>query len=447
MAILDKAASDPCAKMSGLALDYCRSGSKGGGSKCTDIPGPAKDLCESGGAGGGGSGITDSASEEVKRLADSLIGTLKSLIASKRSWAPHDATSGLYKPFLELGQHLAVAIFVCVIVVCALTAWQGVPRLRQMGASTGSALVAVAGMAAVPGAVALLNRAISAAFSAAFDSDETTLFGAISHDMESGADAKNPLAILIIISALVVALAFAALVFLTRNLGILAFVCMAPLVLASMARSGDVSAVRAWAQRLLGLMFCPFALLLVAPFVKAAQGSLVVDAVLLVAADALMLRMIFHGVPYVGPRVAGAIRELVERHTTNPIGHAMVRAGVPKVYEQENSPRGHRTVETPGRAMHQDRGVLYAAYGVKQRERSPRLTTESAIANAQREAGRSAQISQARREAREAAGYPTPRRTAASASADAAGGQPPQVPSRPAQAPAARPRPPEPRNQ
>ncbi|MCA1223173.1 hypothetical protein [Streptomyces sp. 8L] len=450
------AAGDPCAKLTGLALDYCRSGTHSGGTDhCANIPGPAKALCESGGAGGGGGGTLGNADSWLQGLVHSLIKTLTELVAPGSTWAPQKASGGVYTPFMWLGQHLAVAIFVCVVVVCALTAWQGAPRLRQMGASMGSALVAVAGMAAVPGAVALLNRAVSASFSAMFDSDESSLFGAITRDMEHGADAQNPLAILIILGALVIALGFAALVFLTRNLGILAFVCMAPLVLASLARSGDTSALRAWAQRLLGLMFCPFALLLVAPLVKAAQGALVGDAVLLVAADALMLRMIFHGVPYIGPRVAGAVRELVERHTTHPVGHAVVRAGVPRVYEQENAPRGHRTVETPGRAVHQDRGVLFAAYGIKQRERSPRLTTESAVANATREAGRSAQISQARREARAAAtGSPTPElRTTPPGGGNGGGGQPTPASgntapasNRMSPAPAARPTPPGPRN-
>ena len=91
--------------------------------------------------------------------------------------------------------------------------------------------------------------------------------------MESGADSGNPLAILIIIAVLCVALAFAGLVFITRQLGILAFVCMAPLVFASLARGGDTSAVQAWAQRLLGLMFAPFALLLVSPFVALVKGA------------------------------------------------------------------------------------------------------------------------------------------------------------------------------
>ncbi|MCA1219274.1 energy-coupling factor transporter transmembrane protein EcfT [Streptomyces sp. 8L] len=403
--------TESCDLLHGLVKDYCehKKGGSAGKDPCSGLPGPAKDLCESGHGGGGGStGITGGASGHVEDLAMSLIKTLSNLVAPGHTWAPEKASSGVYAPFLWLGQHLAVAIFLSVVVVCAMTAWQGEPRLRQMGASTGAALAAVAGMAAVPGVVLLLNKAINSAFTTAFNSNETTLFGAIQRDMENGADANNPLATLIIISALVVALAFATLVFLTRNLGILAFVCIAPLVLASLARSGDTSAVRAWGQRLLGVMFCPFALLLVSPFVQFAKGSLVVDSVLLVAADALMLRMIFHGIPYIGPRVAGAARELVERHTTNRLGHMVVRAGVPTVYEQENSPRGYRTVQTPGRAVHQDRGVLFAAYGIRQRERSPRLTTASAITQATREAGRSAQISQARRDARAAAGFPAP---------------------------------------
>ena len=91
-----------------------------------------------------------------------------------------------------------------------------------------------------------------------------------------------------------------------------------------------------------------------------------VDAVLLVAADALMLRMIFHGVPYFGPRIAGAARSLVEAGPTTRWRGPCVRAGAPDVYEQENVPRGPRTVDTPGRAMSQDRGVLFAAYGIEQ---------------------------------------------------------------------------------
>ncbi|GAA3753934.1 hypothetical protein [Streptomyces tremellae] len=448
MAYLSDKAVGSCDKLSGLVKDYCeskhRAGGSGAGDPCSGIPGPVKDYCESkgGGAGGGSSGITGNASNYVADLVDRLSKTVMKLIAPGHTWAPQKATSGLYAPFLWLGQHLAVVILLCVVVVCALTAWQGAPRLRQMGASTGAALVAVAGMAAVPGVVALLNRAVSAAFVAAFGSDEMSLFGNIRSDMSRGADSKNPLAILIILSALVVALAFAVLVFITRNLGILAFVCMAPLVLASLARSGDTSGIKMWAQRLLGLMFCPFALLLIAPFAKMAHGSLVVDAVLLVAADALMLRMIFHGVPYIGPRVAGAARELVELHTTNRVGHAVMRAGVPSMYEMENAPRGHHTVATPGRALHQDSGVLFAAYGVKRHERAARLTTTSAVANATREAGRSAQISQARREARAAAGLPAPgRRPPAPERDGAAGGQGPQDPA--ARPPTPRPAPPQ----
>ncbi|MER5512762.1 hypothetical protein ABT052_47065, partial [Streptomyces sp. NPDC002766] len=297
---------------------------------CDKIWGPGKAYCERdpGSNGPPGTG-TGGASDHVRALADSLIKKINGLIAPGHGWAPAKSNSTLYEPFLWLGQHLAIAIFVCVVVVCALTAWQGVPRLKQMGASTGWTLVAVAGMASVPGAVLLLNQAVSSAFTAAFSSNDTTLFGTISTDMQHGADSGNPLAILIIFAALVVALAFAALVFLTRQLGILAFVCMAPLVLASLARGGDTSAVKTWAMRLLGLMFAPFALLLVSPFVKLAQGSLVVDAVLLVAADALMLRMIFHGVPYFGPRVARAARSYVESKTPSPLAHAVVRAGVP----------------------------------------------------------------------------------------------------------------------
>ncbi|MGW3698733.1 hypothetical protein ACWECR_38605 [Streptomyces sp. NPDC005056] len=380
---------------------------------CALIKGIAKKMCENnwepeGGGGGessdtGGGGLTQGASEHVKDLAEALIRTLRGLLAPKSGWAPETADNPVYAQFLWLGQHLAVAILVCVIVVCALTAWQGAPRLKQLGASTGWTLAAVAGMASVPGVVMLLNRAVASAFTTAFDSDQSTFLGTISDDLGQGADAGNPVAILIIISALVVALAFAALVFMTRQLGILAFVLMAPLVLASLARGGDTSAVRAWAMRLLGLMFAPFALLLVSPFVQMVKGSLVMDAVLLVAADALMLRMIFHGVPYVGPKFAGAARGFVESRTTNPLARAVVRAGSPDFYEQENQPRMPRTVDTPGRAAHQDRGVLFAAYGIKQKQRSSRLTTESAIDKTRREAPRNQQLVEARRAARAAA--------------------------------------------
>ncbi|MFF4845531.1 hypothetical protein [Streptomyces collinus] len=375
---------DPCALIKGPGRAYCEQDNTGGGPPGT----------------GGGGGITGNAADNVKNLANSLLKTLKGLVAPKDTWAPAKADNWVYEQFLWLGQHLAVAIFICVVVVCALTAWQGAPRLKQMGASTGWTLAAVAGMASVPGAVMLLNRAVSAAFTVAFDSNEATLFPVIRQDLKHGADAGNPLAKLLIIAALVVALGFATLVFMTRQIGILMFVCMAPLVLASLARGGDTSAVKQWAQRLLGLMFAPFALLLVSPFVKLAQGSLVVDSALVIAADAIMLRMIFHGVPYFGPKVAGVARAFVENHTSNPLARAVVRAGSPDVYERENTPRGPRTVDTPGRAMSQDRGVLFAAYGVKQQQRPARLTTESAIAQARLNAARNARLRQARAAAR-----------------------------------------------
>ncbi|WP_413751719.1 hypothetical protein NRF20_00065 (plasmid) [Streptomyces sp. R-74717] len=410
---------------------------------CEKLKGPARAYCEgegidppSSGSGSGG-GITEGASDHVKDLADSLINTLKGLLASKKAWAPETSENWLYQQFLWLGQHLAIAILVCVIVVCALTAWQGAPRLKQLGASTGWTLAAVAGMASVPGVVMLLNQAVNSAFTTAFDSDQSTLLKAISKDLEKGADA-NPVGILIIISALVVALAFAALVFMTRQLGILAFVLMAPLVLASLARGGDTSAVRAWAMRLLGLMFAPFALLLVSPFVQMVSGSLAMDAVLLVAADALMLRMIFHGIPYFGPKIAGAARSFVESRTTNPLARAVVRAGAPDFYEQENNPRMPRTVDTPGRAAHQDRGVLYAAYGINQKQRSSRLTTQSAIDKTQREAPRTQQLIDARRAARAAAAQtntPGPRPSRSGAGPSPRPGANPNRPTRPGSTP------------
>ncbi|MFD4144450.1 hypothetical protein [Streptomyces sp. NPDC058572] len=384
---------------------------------CDDIKGPARKYCDNDGSGppdvgpsdpGDSGGILGEASGNVKKLADSLIEKIEGLVAPDKVWAPKDPDNGIYQPFLWLGQHLAVAIFVCVVVVCALTAWQGTPRLKQMGASTGWTLAAVAGMASVPGAVMMLNTAVSAAFKKAFNSDESTLFTTISEDLKEGIDSGNPLGLVIIIAALVVALAFAALVFMTRQLGILVFVCMAPLVLASLARGGDMRAVKKWAMRLLGLMFAPFALLLVSPLVKAFGGDLVMDAVLLVGADVLMLRMIFHGVPYFGPRVAGSARALVERNTSNPLARAVMRAGAPDVYERENIPRGPRTVDTPGRAMSQDRSVLFAAYGGRPADRTPRLTTESAVDKAQREAPRNQRLIEARRQARAAAQPQTP---------------------------------------
>ncbi|MET9366102.1 hypothetical protein ABZX93_35100 [Streptomyces sp. NPDC006632] len=381
---------------------------------CSLLYGQAKQLCESG-AGGGtpspdggggsgapGSGVANGASEHIKDLANSLIKTIEGLVAPKDAWAPKDAQSSMYQPFMWLGSNLAVAIFTCVVVVCALTAWQGMPRLRQLGVSTASTLVAIVAMGSIPGIVMMLNRAVSAAFTQAFDSNESTLFGAIRNDLVRGADSGNPVGILVIMSALVVALAFAALVFVTRQPGILVFVCLGPLVWASFAR-GDISAVQKWAMRLLGLMFAPFALLAAAPFVQLVQGSLVMDGVLLVAVDVIMLRMVLHGVPWIGPRVAGATRAYVERQTSNPLVHAAVRAGVPDMAEQESVPRGPRIVPTPGRAMSQDARTLARAFGVSQPSRPGRLTTESAVAQTRRDAARSAAILAARRQARAAA--------------------------------------------
>ncbi|MFF0142376.1 hypothetical protein ACFYRN_38795 [Streptomyces sp. NPDC005227] len=380
---------DPCDLLKGTpGYEFCRSDNQGGGH-----------------SGAGGSGLTGDATDNVSKLANSLITKINELTAPKDGWAPKSADNPVYQQFLWLGQHLAVAIFVCVVVVCALTAWQGAPRMRQMGASTGWTLAAVAGMASVPGVVMLLNRAISSAFKVMFATDETTLFGAISQDMKTGADA-NPIGKLLMIAALVVALAFAALVFMTRQIGILVFVCMAPLALASLARGGDTSAVKAWATRLLGLMFAPFALLLLSPFVKLAQGSLAVDATLLVAADALMLRMIFHGVPWFGPRVASGARAFVENRTDSRLAHAVVRAGAPDVYERENAPAKLRTVDTPGRAIHQDRGVLLASYGITQRQRGGQLTTASTITQVRERAGRSTALTAEHKRIREAGASP-----------------------------------------
>ncbi|MFE6788211.1 hypothetical protein ACFVFF_38820, partial [Streptomyces sp. NPDC057680] len=363
---------------------------------CDAIRGQARKLCEmqdditptnpeDSGAPPGSGGTTVGASEHVKDLANWLLDAIQGLLAPKTAWAPESASSQLYAPFLWLGQHLAVAIFVCVVVVCGLTAWQGVPRLRQMGASTGWTLAAVAGMASVPGIVTLLQKAVSAAFTEAFDSNESTFFVIIRKDLETGGDA-HPLGLLIIIAALCVALALAALVFAVRQPAILVFVCMAPLVMASLARGGDMSAVKKWAGRMLGLMFAPFALLILLPFVPLVRGELAMDVVLLVAADVIMLRMIFHGVPYIGPRVAGAARAAVERNTDNRVVRAVVRAGVPDTAEQENIPRGPRSVDTPGRAVSRDRNALLAAYGIRTVNQPGRLTTESAAARVRADA-------------------------------------------------------------
>ncbi|MFD8938616.1 hypothetical protein ACFV0R_25755 [Streptomyces sp. NPDC059578] len=398
------------------------------------IRGPARDYCENGTRGDdGGSDLPGDAADGVTTLAESLIKSLKGMLAPKETWAPADA-DGLYAPFLWLGQNLAVSIFVCVVVVCALTAWQGAPRLRQMGMSTGWTLAAVAGMGAIPGAVTLLNRAAGEAFLTMFGSNESTLLGAIETDLVTGADSWNPLARIIIHAALVVALALAALVFMVRQIGILAFVVMAPIVLASLARGGDTTAVKAWASKLLGLMFAPFALLMISPLVQLAKGALVVDAVLLVAADVLMLRMIFHGVPYIGPRAAGAARSFVEQRTDNPWARAAVKVGAPDYYEQETTPRGPRTVDTPGRALAHDRGVLLGAYGIKQRPAPGRLTADSAADRIHQDAARTAQLTAARRQARTAA-QPTP------APQPAPAPTPTPAPNRPAPAPAPQPAP------
>ncbi|MFB7867721.1 hypothetical protein [Streptomyces sp. NPDC056069] len=376
----DTPLDDACGRITGEAKKYCE------GSSPADPGAPF------------GDGLTGGAADQVKELAHELTRTIKGLLAPTEMWAPAKTDSALYAPFLWLGQHMAIAIFVCVVVVCGLTAWQGSPRMRQMGASTGWTLAAVAGMASVPGIVVLLNGAISSAFTAAFDSNESTLFGAIEADLET--EAGTPLAALIIISALVVSLAFAALVFMTRQPAILVFVCIAPLVLASLARGGDMDAVKRWAQRLIGIMLAPFALLLVSPFIGLVKGTVVMDTVLLVAADALMLRMIFHGIPYFGPRVARAARAVVESATPSPMARAVMRAGAPDVYEREDVPRGPRTVDTPGRSMIQDRGVLLAAYGVRQQARPGRLTADSAADQVRRGAARAEQLRQARRDSR-----------------------------------------------
>ncbi|MEU2681316.1 hypothetical protein ABZ638_31015 [Streptomyces sp. NPDC007107] len=382
--------SNPCDGIKGQAREFCDRSLDDG----TTAPGD--NVIPPGG------GVTDTASQVVKDLAKGLCDTVSELVAPKKLSAPVAPKDWSYEPFVWLGEHIAIAIFICVVVMCALTAWQGVPRLRQMGASTGWTLVAIAGMAAVPGVIMQLNLAVSRAFTAAFNANESTLFGSIQAHLEKGGDAGNPLAQLLIISALVVLLAFAGLVFVARQLGTLAFVCAAPLVLASLARGGDTTAVRAWLNRLLGLLFTPMVLLLVTPFIPLTKGSLVLDTVLLLAACGLMLRMIFHGVPYVGPRIAGAARKVVESRTTNPVARAILRAGVPDVYEQENGPRGVRTVPTPGRAVHQDRGVLYAAYGVPHRPRPGRLTTASTIKQVNEGAERHARLTEARRQARTA---------------------------------------------
>lgn len=373
---------------------------------CDGIKGSARDYCDWDGGDRpipdehSGGGMTDTAAQMVKDLAKNLSENIVDLVAPKSLSAPTTPDSELYRPMLWLGEHITVAIFICVVVMCGLTAWQGLPRLRQLGHTTGYSMVAIAIMGAVPVTVDLLNEAVANAFRKGINGHSGTLFGEIQSHLEKGGDAGSPLAQLLIISALVVTMAFAGLVYLVRTPGILLFVCMSPLVLASLAREGNNGAVLLWMNRLLGLIFTPFALLLITPFVSLTKGSLVLDTVLLLVADALMLRMIVHGVPYVGPRIAMAARSAVERRTDNPFARAVVRAGVPDMYEQENGIRNPRIVPTPGRAVHQDRNKLLDAYGIKHRERPGRLTTASTIAQVRDGAERTAAIAQARRQAR-----------------------------------------------
>ncbi|MFE6189123.1 hypothetical protein ACFQ6U_32340 [Streptomyces sp. NPDC056465] len=371
---------------------------------CDGIKGKAREYCE----WDGGErpmpdqegGLTNGAADLVRDLAKSLSENITDLVAPKSLSAPATPDSELYQPMLWLGEHITIAIFICVVVMCGITAWQGMPRLKQLGHTTGYSMVAIAIMGAVPVAVDQLNTAVAQAFRTGANGGSGTLFGAIQQHLESGGDAGNPLAQLLILSALVVSMAFAGLVYLVRTPGILLFVCMSPLVLASLAREGNNGAVLLWANRLLGLIFTPFILLVITPFVSLTNESLVLDTVLLLVADALMLRMIVHGVPYVGPRIAMAARSAVERRTDNPFARAVVRAGVPDMYEQENGIRNPRIVPTPGRAVHQDRNRLLDAYGIKHRERPGRLTTASTIAQVQDGAERTAAIAQARRQAR-----------------------------------------------
>ncbi|MFD3820614.1 hypothetical protein ACFWRZ_36600 [Streptomyces rubiginosohelvolus] len=409
-------AENPCDEIKGTAREYC---DWDGGDR------PIPDEHQ-------GGGMADSAAQMVKDLAKNLSENITDLVAPGSLSAPATKDSELYQPMLWLGEHITIAIFICVVVMCGLTAWQGMPRLKQLGHTTGYSIVAIAIMGAVPVIVDLLNAAVAKAMKKGLGDGSGTLFGAIQAHLESGGDAGNPLAQLLILSALVVTMAFAGLVYLVRTPGILVFVCMSPLVLASLAREGNNSAVLLWMNRLLGLIFTPFVLLLVTPFTSLTKGSLVLDTVLLLVADALMLRMIVHGVPWVGPRIALAARGAVERRTDNPFARAVMRAGVPDMYEEESSPRGRRTVPTPGRAVHQDRNVLAGAYGLKQRHRPGRLTTASTIAQVEENAERTAQIAHARRRAR-AAGSPSggaPRQTGP-AGPPPTGTRPPAAPAGP----------------
>ncbi|MCX4784574.1 hypothetical protein [Streptomyces sp. NBC_01264] len=278
-----------------------------------------------------------------------------------------------------------------------------------MGLTTGWTFAAVVGMISVPGIVALLSKAVNGAFKAMFDGGEGTVLAAIRTDMDHGADKANPLAWMLLMGALVVALGFAAIVFAVRNLAILAWVCSAPLVLASLARAGDTRAVKAWVRVLLGLIFAPFAMILITPLVAGFQGALIADAVLLCLADVIMLRMIFHGIPYFGPRIGHAVRDAVEQNTSNRVARAVVKAGVPTFYENENTPRQPRTVDTPGRAASQHGALLAGAFGIRAKQPHGQLTTRSAIDKAEREAPRRQQVTEARRQAHLAAAAANPR--------------------------------------
>ncbi|MBK5993356.1 hypothetical protein JHN53_17240 [Streptomyces sp. MBT58] len=372
---------------------------------CDGIKGRARDYCEWDGeerpipGEHQGGGMVDSASQAVKDLVDHLCESITDLVAPKSLSAPATKDHELYAPMLWLGEHITVAIFICVVVTCALTAWQGMPRLRQLGHTTGYSMIAIAVMGAIPPLVDQLNKAVAKAFNIGMG-EGAGLFAQIQQHLEQGGDAGNPLAQLLLLSALAVTLMFAGLVYLVRTPGILVFVLMSPLILASLAREGNNRAVLLWMNRLLGLICTPFILLIVTPATELTGGSLVLDVVLLLGADLLMLRMVWVGVPYVGPRIAMAARGAVERRTDSPIARAVMRVGVPTVYEQENGLRNHRVVPTPGRAVHQDSNTLLGAYGIKRPERPGRLTTASTIAQVQEGAERTAAIAQARRQAR-----------------------------------------------
>lgn len=385
-------ADNPCDGIKGSARDYC------------EWDGTERDVPRQDG------GMVDGASEHVKDLANALIDGINGLIGSNTLWTESRAQKWAYEQFLWLGQHLAIMIWTCVIVVCALTAWRGAPALRRIGVSTGWTLVAVAGMAAVPGAIVLLNKAVSDALTTALNSNEGTLFVEIQKNLED-ADTYTVLGGMFIMAALVVALVVAGLVYVLRQFGILAFVLLAPIVLAALARGGDTTALRLWANRLLGLLFAPFALLLVLPFVSLTNGDLLLQSALLVAVDLLMLRMIWHGIPYIGPRVAGTVRKAVERNTDNRIALGLVRLGVPGAYEEENGARGMRTVPTPARALHKDRGALLSSYGLPSHTRSGRLTTPSTVAQIEVNAARTRELTEARRRARRTSGPAAPRPT------------------------------------